>query len=112
MEHIPDRITANQLDRVGQHHVLRRSNDQAKLPGPPATTWKLGKPKWRPRSTSAVGSPMHLMPSASRSNLQVHNAAFHNPVLTLTTYCFVEPTSALEARYHRRTSPVHQRATS
>src|SRR5437660_1633621 len=28
----------------------------AKLPGPPATTLKLGKPGWRPRSASAVGS--------------------------------------------------------
>src|SRR5262249_15759943 len=29
---------------------------QAKLPGPPARTWGLEKPGWRPRSSSAVGS--------------------------------------------------------
>src|SRR5689334_12913302 len=31
-------------------------NAQAKLPGPPARTLKLGNPGWRPRSASAVGS--------------------------------------------------------
>src|SRR5438067_488088 len=33
-----------------------RHNAQAKLPGPPGKTLKLAKPKWRPRSASAVSS--------------------------------------------------------
>src|SRR5262245_56443454 len=33
-----------------------RGNAKAKLPGPPARTLPLGKPAWRPRSASAVGS--------------------------------------------------------
>jgi len=40
-------------DRLVFTQVAERS---AKLPGPPARTLKLGKPGWRPRSASAVGS--------------------------------------------------------
>src|SRR6516165_9826179 len=35
---------------------LEAVNAQAKVPGPPATTFKRGKPGWRPRSDSAVRS--------------------------------------------------------
>src|SRR5262245_23066023 len=37
---------------------------RAKLPGPPATTLKLDKPGWRPRSASAAGcvsADLHLL---------------------------------------------------
>src|SRR5882724_3155035 len=36
--------------------LLSPANGTAKLPGPPASTLKLEKPGWRPRSASAVGS--------------------------------------------------------
>jgi hypothetical protein len=32
-----------------------RTNAKAKLPGPPATTLKLAKPAWRPRSPAVKG---------------------------------------------------------
>src|SRR5215475_4366496 len=53
------------------HRLLRSKlqppNAKAKLPGPPARTLKLGKPGWRPRSASAVGSTLFvsLRPSTS-----------------------------------------------
>src|SRR5262249_35141883 len=56
--------------------MVLRLNDQAKLPGPPATTSCRAKPVWRPRSTSAAGSAMtvyavpHCRPALSYSGLR------------------------------------------
>ena len=51
---------------------------QAKLPGPPATTLKLGKPGWRPRSASAVGSARTIydVPLPPKRNLVCINCTW------------------------------------
>src|SRR6516162_3249684 len=52
---------------------VKRPNAKAKLPGTPARTLKLGKPGWRPRSASAVGSA----PSRRRGSLRLDSLQRH-----------------------------------
>src|SRR5205085_2014919 len=57
-----------------QGHWLAPPNAAAELPGPPARTSTRGKPGWRPRSASAVGS---AAPPRSLTNQPRHIAQVH-----------------------------------